>query len=82
MCDEANENLKRKNQSVVDQLESKDAVLVLRDERVDEALNKCREFEQQLRDAQGRCRDVALTVKNKQQMARKAEDRVREFEPL
>ena len=82
LCDEANEKLKRKNQSVVDQLESRDAALALRDVRVDETSNKCRELGQQLRGAEGRCRNMALTMKNKQEMTRKAEDRVRELEAL
>ena len=63
MCDEANEKLKRKNQSFVNQLESKDVGLALRDEQFDEVSNKCRELEQQLRGAEGKCRDMALNLK-------------------
>jgi len=78
--DDAIEELKRKTQSFEDQVTSKDAALKSRGEQFNKVSHTCRVLEQKLRRAEDRNRDMALKVKKKQEEARDAEERAREFE--
>jgi len=63
-------------------LAARDEEKALRDAQFDEVTTKCRGVEQQLQGAEGRCRNMALNVKQKQEMKCKAEERARESEAL
>ena len=76
------DELKRTTQSFEDQLAARDEEKALRDAKFDEVTTKCQRVEQQLQGAEGRCRDMALNVKRKQEMTCKAEERARESEAL
>ena len=79
---DAIDELTRAKQSFEDQLAARDEEKALRDAQFDEVTTKCRGVEQQLQGAEGRCRNMALNVKQMQEIKCKAEERARESEAL